>query len=182
MSLKSSQRVFVGIKVAEEIAEMLLNLETKLGDWPARFIPPEDIHMTLLPPWEMTDQDYTENKIREALKSATPFTLKSKCLSCGPNVMKPKLLWIKCEASQELIQLKKSLLKAFNVIERVPFVPHITIARIPNKNIIDTTKCPVIERPIKFFMPVESVQLFSSPHKGGKGYEVLASIPIPLKF
>lgn len=31
-------------------------------------------------------------------------------------------------------------------------------------------------------MPVTSVELFESPHQGGAGYEILASIPIPIPF
>lgn len=47
-----------------------------LVDFPARFIPIEDIHLTLLPPWEMTDQELVEGKLRQALKPIKRFTLK----------------------------------------------------------------------------------------------------------
>src|SRR3989344_154674 len=112
-----SQRVFVGIKVSPEIAEACLKLQAELGNFPARFIPIEDIHLTLLPPWEMTDQELVENMLRHALKPIKRFTLKFQHLLLGPDSMRPKLIWIECEASEELIKLKKSLLTAFHAIE-----------------------------------------------------------------
>jgi 2'-5' RNA ligase len=180
MDSRPSQRVFVGIKISSEITEACLKLQAELGNFPARFVPIEDIHLTLMPPWEMTDQKFIEDKLRSTIKPIKRFSLKFQRLAFGPDDMRPRLVWIECEATKELIQLKKSLLKSFHEIEHVPFSPHITIARIPTKD-IDKARRNRINKPLGLSMIVESVELFASPHKGGEGYKVLASVPMELE-
>lgn len=177
---KSSQRVFVGIKVTEEIADACLKMQARLGDLPAKFIPTDDIHLTLLPPWEMTDQSYVEDVLRQALEPVEKFTLKFRRLAYGPDIMRPTLLWIECEQPNELVVLKKSLLRAFGVIDHLPFLPHITLARF-SSDVTDIIKLRPVDRPLPMSMPVRSIELFASPHNGGSGYRVLASMPIPSK-
>lgn len=175
---KQSKRVFVGIKVSDEIAECCVKLQVGLVDLPARFIPPDDIHLTLLPPWEMTDEDSVLEQLRVALCHTKRCTLKLQRLSYGPNSMRPRLLWIECAPVSEIILLKKELSKAFAVHDRVPFVPHVTIARFKKEDRDKLVHRPV-ERSVRLRMPVDSVELFQSPHRGGSGYTVLASVPIP---
>jgi 2'-5' RNA ligase len=177
---KASRRVFVGIKITDEIADTCLRVQAGLGDLPVEFIPPDDIHLTLLPPWEMTDQSYVEDTLRQALEPVKKFTLKFRRLAYGPDIMRPRLLWVECEQAEELVVLKKSLLKTFSVIDHVPFVPHITLARF-SAEIADRIKHDPVDRPFRMSMPVDSVQLFSSPHQGGSGYQVVTSVPIPSK-
>lgn len=164
--------------MTDEIAQACVKLQADLGDLHARFIPPEDIHVTLLPPWEMTDQAYVEDQLRQALLHAKRFTLKLEHLAYGPNKMRPRLVWIEGAAVPEIISLKKELSKVFGVRDRVPFVPHVTIARLRKEDQEKLVHRPV-ERPISLSMPVESIELFASPHFGGRGYTVLASLPIP---
>lgn len=172
------QRVFVGIKVTDEIAKACVKLQADLADLPARFIPPEDIHLTLLPPWEMEDQSLVEEKLRQAVQPVKRFVLRLKRLAYGPDNARPRLAWIECEASGELIKLKRSIFKAFGMAENVSFLPHITIARFSNKN-GDLIKLRSIDRPLDLSMPAESVELFASKLGGATGYRVLASAPIP---
>lgn len=178
MAPPSLQRVFVGIKISPEIAEACAKLQADLGNFPARFIPPEDLHLTLVPPWQMKDQKPVENTLRHALKPIKRFTLKFQRLLLGPNNTRPRFIWIECEASEELIKLKTSLMKSFHIPERVPFSPHITLARIPIQNMREARRRD-IQRQLGLSMAVESVELFASVHKEGVGYRVLASMPIP---
>lgn len=179
MNSKPSQRVFVGIKVSNEIAEACAKLQAEFGDLPARLIPPEDIHLTLLPPWKMTDQSFVEDALRQAIRSIKRFTLKFKHLAYGPDNMHPRLIWIECEASDELVKLEKEILKAFGKTEDGPFFPHVTIARLADKD-MDVIGLRPIERPLALSMPVESIELFASPQGGETGYRALISLPIPL--
>ncbi len=176
---QQSKRVFVGIKMSDEIAEALVALQADLADLPARFIPPEDIHLTLLPPREMTDEDYVLERLREALHHTKRFTLELLRLSYGPNNMHPWLLWVECAAVPEIILLKKELSRAFGIADPVSFLPHVTIARFKKEDQEKLTHAHVL-RPLRLSMPVESVELFQSPREGGAGYTVLESLPIPL--
>ncbi|OHA85603.1 MAG: hypothetical protein A2408_00935 [Candidatus Yonathbacteria bacterium RIFOXYC1_FULL_52_10] len=174
-----SKRVFAGIKLSDEIAEQCTKLQAEIGDLPARFIPPEDMHLTLLPPIMMTDDAYVIGRIREVLQSAKRFTLTLERLTYGPNMMHPTLLWIECAVVPEIVALKKALAYAFSDNDHLPFIPHITLARLKEEDTAMLARRPV-ERPLKLSMPVESIELFLSPNQGGVGYTVLESLPIPL--
>ncbi len=173
-----SQRVFVGISMPQEITEECMNIQAELSDLSVLFIPPTDLHLTLLPPWEMINQSLIEEKIRIALRHTKRFSLHLEHLVFGPNTMKPRFIWILCSASAELIQLKKALLLAFHISDHIPFIPHLTLARLSQED-GKRLKHQPIKQPLKLSMPVTSVELFESPHQGGAGYKILASIPIP---
>jgi 2'-5' RNA ligase len=105
-----------------------------LSDLSVSFIPPAAIHVTLLPPWEMINQSMIEEKIRIALRHTRRFSLHLEHLAFGPNAIKPRFIWILCSASEELIQLKKALLLAFHISDHVPFIPHLTLARLSQED------------------------------------------------
>lgn len=176
-----SKRVFVGISISQEITEECMNIQAELSDLSISFIPPGDIHFTLLPPWEMINQSLIEEKIRLALRHTKRFDLHLEHLALGPNAMKPRFIWIVCSASEELIRLKKTLLTAFNISDHVPFIPHLTLARL-SQEYGKSLKHQPIKKPLRLSMPVTSVELFESPHQGGAGYKILASIPISVPF
>ncbi len=176
---KSSKRAFVGIKVSDFIASECVKLQAGLGDLPARFIPPKDLHVTLLAPWEMVDQSVVTEKIHKAIQNTKRFTLNLVRLDYGPNTRRPRLAWIECFPAEQLIALKKELLREFGVEDRKTFRPHVTIARFKREVYKLLRKRP-IDKPLELCMPVESVELFESPRIGGSGYTVLASLPLPL--
>jgi len=175
----SSKRVFVGLKVSDFIAKECVKLQADLGDLPARFIPPKDLHVTLLAPWEMSEQSEVVEKIHTALQSTQRFTLKLNHLSYGPGLVKPGLAWIECSPAKELIALHQELLQAFAFEQRIAFKPHVTIARFKKEH-REFLRLRPIDKPIALSMQVTSVELFQSPRIGGRGYIVLASLPIPL--
>jgi len=178
---KESKRIFVGIKMNSETAEAFIRLQAELSDLNSRFIKPEDMHLTLLPPMEMTDQSSIEDKMRQATLYTKRFPLKFERLAYGPNKARPKLAWIECADTQELITLRNKLYRIFNTEELVPFLPHVTIARF-KKEAQGKLRHHPIKQLVNLTMPVESIELFESPRNNEVGYPVLASIPIPLNL
>jgi len=179
MNTGVSKRVFIGIKMNEEMAGAFVKLQSEIAGPPARFIPPEDMHMTLVPPFEMSDPAYVDECVRVALARAKRFTLKTEHLAYGPVKMRPSLAWIKCAVSEELIALKKELMRAFGKTDQWPFKPHVTIARFAKKDADMLTHRP-IERAAAFSMPVEEITLYESPDGGGRGYTVLDAWALPV--
>jgi 2'-5' RNA ligase len=174
------RRIFIGIKLPEELSDSFVDLQSAFGELPGRFIPPKDIHLTLVPPFETRDLPYVKGTLRVALEQVQKFKLRFSRLSYCPDKEHPRLAWIECGATKEIISLKKKLLKALNIKEKVPFVPHMTIARFKKADSENITYRP-IQRPVRFSMDVESIELFESPHRGGTGYKVLASIKLQPK-
>ena len=95
--------------------------------------------------------------------------------------MKPQFIWIVCSSSEALIGLKKVLLTTFNRSDHVPFMPHLTLARLSQEAGQRLRQYP-IKRSLGLSMPVTAVTLFESPHQGGSGYKTLGSISIPTPF
>ncbi|MBU6388456.1 RNA 2',3'-cyclic phosphodiesterase [Patescibacteria group bacterium] len=169
---KPPRRVFIGIKMPDGIAEELVKLHARLAGLPVRLIPKEDLHLSLVPPWQETMVIAASQKLRSVLADTPAFHCALQKLSYGPDKSRPRLVWATCEDRAELITLKKRLLKAFDARERVPFVPHVTVARFTESDETASRRVP-LGIPLDMPLPIERVQLFESPHEGGGGYTVL---------
>ena len=178
--LHNPRRIFIGIKLSEDLAGSFVDLQSALGELSGRFIPPEDIHLTLVPPFETRDLPFVKSELKRALAETHRFKMRFLRLEYGPGKERPRLAWVLCSATKDLIALKKKLLHALGQKEKVPFVPHMTVARFKKAD-AEKISHRAIKRPVRLSMQVESVELFESPHKGGSGYEVLASIKLQPK-
>lgn len=176
MTLKQ-QRVFIGIKVTDEITDLLPNLQKKFDNHPIKWVDAKDLHLTLIPPWQMTDQPKTEDQLSKTLQGYKNFNLTIYQLTYGPTPENPRMIWLKCEPSAELTNLKTHLENEFGKTEDRAFLPHITLARLSKKK-INPALLPKIQKIITQTISVNAIQLFASPNPGEKGYRVLASIPI----
>lgn len=175
---KTSERVFVGIKVTPEVAQAFAELQKDFMGLPARLIRPGDMHLTLVPPWNSTDRAAAEYTLREALNGKKRFSLLFEYVEYGPTAHRPRLVWVAGAPSNELTDLKKVLVDAFGLRDEHPtFIPHVTIARFSEHDRVAFKHHP-ITREVTISMPVDSVELFLSPMHGGMGYEVLASVPL----
>jgi len=170
-----SVRVFVGIKVASDIAEELAKLVAPLEHLPVRLIPPADIHLTLVPPWNETDVPGAAAKLCKAACGLQAFTLTFAHLAYGPTRRRPRLLWAECVPSREVSETHALLLAAFEQAEERPFRPHVTLARLQGNGRAIADKHP-FNQTLSLTQRVQAVELFKSPAKGEKGYEALVSV------
>src|SRR5215470_14422464 len=95
-------RIFVGIKIADELAEELAALARPLRPHDVRLVPSNDIHLTLVPPWDEPETAGAVGTLQAAISDFKPFVLTFSHLGFGPNLREPRLLWIECAASDEL--------------------------------------------------------------------------------
>ncbi|HCR52615.1 TPA: RNA 2',3'-cyclic phosphodiesterase [Candidatus Kaiserbacteria bacterium] len=169
---KPPRRVFVGIKMPDEVARALVKLQARLGGLPVKLIPKEDLHLTLAPPWQETMVIRASQNLRKLLANVPMFTLTLRTLSYGPDRWRPRLVWATCSDTEPVVAFKKKLLKAFGVREHVPFTPHVTVARFELQDETAPLRIP-LDIPLDISLSVERVQMFESPHEGGSGYKVL---------
>lgn len=174
---QKAARVFVALKVAPQIARELAQMARELERLRVRLIAPDDIHLTLVPPWSETSVPGAIEKLRGVAGKATPFNLAFVHLSYGPQPRRPRLLWTECTASTELTALHAALLLEFGQSDERPFRPHVTVARIRGNGAAVARKQP-IDRALAFSQQVETVELMQSPPPGEVGYRVLASLPL----
>jgi 2'-5' RNA ligase len=170
-------RIFIGLKMAPEIAEQLALLARTIERVPVRFVPAGDIHLTLVPPWNETSVPEAVGKLRMALEGFACFPLAFERLCYGPEPRRPRLLWVECAPNAEIAALRNALLGAFDQTNERPFRPHVTLARIGNNGKAIARKNP-IDQTLRLTQCVCSVELFRSPPLGERGYQVIASLPL----
>jgi 2'-5' RNA ligase len=162
----------MGSDIAQDLAQIARPLE-RFG---VRPIAKEDIHLTLVPPWnELAVPDAIE-KLRRAVEGQYAFGLELRHVSYGPDSKRPRLLWVECSASKELTGLHAALLLAFGQRDERLFLPHVTLARIRGNGVRVSRKCP-IDRDLALIQEVATIELMQSPLPGGRSYKVLASLP-----
>ncbi len=167
-------RVFVGLKVAPDIADRLAAMAAELKETPARLVASSDVHLTLVPPWQEGAIEQAVERLRGVAGLFAPFSLQIEHLGYGPHPRRPRLLWADCAASEELSVLRTALMLAFAQSDERPFRPHVTLARIRDAKPGFSRKHP-IDRDLNFTQAVRTVELFRSPPPGVRGYQVLAS-------
>ncbi len=170
-------RVFVGVKIASDLAQELSELTAGLKDPCVRRVAPGDIHLTLVPPWQERSIEQAIERLRAVAILFSPLSLRLEHLGYGPQPRRPGLVWIDCAASEQIAALRAALMQAFGQQDHRPFRPHITLARIrgAQRNFARTHP---IDRGLSFAQCVRSVELFRSPPPGATGYQVLASIAL----
>lgn len=168
------ERVFVGLKIAPAIAMELAQIAGELAQLPVRLVPPTDIHLTLVPPWNEACIPDAIAKLRLAVAKCSAFLLTIQRIGYGPEPKRPRLLWADCEVNDALLALHAALAEVFGNRDERPFRPHLTLVRIRGHGARLARKHPM-DRTVQLIQQVDSVELFRSPPPGESGYRVLAS-------
>ena len=170
-------RIFVALKIEPDIARKLAELAQPLVRFAVRPVAKEDIHLTLVPPWNEPATTNAIEKLRRVADKCCAFRLRFGHLGYGPDPKRPRLLWVECDAGNELVILRSALLMEFGQREERPLLPHVTLARIRSNAAEIARKCPV-DQNIDLAQEIGTVELMQSPPPGERGYKVLASLPL----
>ncbi len=174
---RTSARLFVGIKIAPEIAGELAKIANAVADPLVRRIPATDLHLTLVAPWNEEDIAAATQALTAVLKPIRSFDLAFEHVAYGPTRDRPKLLWTECAPTPELAVLGKLLSLAFHQIDNRPSRPHVTLARLGENGPRIARKYP-LDRALSLRQKVRSIELFRSTQQQGRGYEIIASVPL----
>jgi RNA 2',3'-cyclic 3'-phosphodiesterase len=176
-------RVFVGIPIQTDGALNFLREHPLYADLPVHWIREEDLHMTLIPPWQTSNVEREKERLRSLLNTtAIPFFFHT--VESTPR-FPPRVLWVRGDPIEELVVLKQKVEQAFNKKpeqrefrrsqtrpERLTFRPHVTVARFIQSKVNGITN-PIAE-PFAWGTNLDRICLFSShvtPH--GVWYEHL---------
>jgi 2'-5' RNA ligase len=140
-------------------------------------VAPNDIHLTLVPPWDETSIPAAVERLSKAVTGFESFPLSFERLCYGPEHRRPRLVWAECAVGPELEALQGVLLEAFGKVNERPFRPHVTLARIDQKDSATARRHP-IDQSLSLTQSVRSVELFRSPPPSMRGYQVVASLPL----
>ncbi len=156
-------RVFIAIVAPPEIQKAVLNWQRRQSI-KVRWLRPEDLHITLVPPFDVDEKGLLETKARcRSLESgAKPFIIGFNNISFGPDKREPRLIWASGETPAELSELEQRLAEKFGLpADRRKFKLHLTIARFKPE---DYRAFPVKElnEIVDWQMPVCGFSLISS--------------------
>jgi len=172
-------RIFVGIKIPEDIKNLLSTLKRKIKG--GRWLRKDQLHLTLSYIGEVSEFDL--ERIKNSLNGILSHPLNLRLNGVGN--FSTKALWAGISPSKELSLLKKEIdkrLKSENInLDKRKFIPHITLARIRNgkvEEIADFLECFCRVKSDEF--EVNKFVLFSSKLKKD-GAEYLIESEFSLK-
>lgn len=169
------KRLFIAIELPKSVKLLASSAKSLLEDKipKARWVPTENIHLTMRFLGDCRDEQVPEivDAIGGFSKKCRAFHGRTTNLGVFPNPKRARVLWIGIREEPELAKAYYEMNKALEglgfEIEKRPFSPHITLARIKAPFAIDIiTTGSRIELERDFF--VEGVSLFQS-HLSRKG-------------
>ena len=126
-------RLFIAIDLPKKIKDELALISFGLPQ--ARWVKPEQLHLTLRFIGEVDGALFQELKSALESVSGSSFPLRLQGLGCFPPRRDPRVLWVGIEESVELTGLRKKVDSCLANLglppEQRKFSPHITLARTP---------------------------------------------------
>lgn len=184
----SKRRVFVGIPCPEDVRARISAFQEKWRGLPVRWIKPENLHLTLLPPSYFADDEIARaaEALRMGLAKFPVFEITFERFVPAPPGKPARMIWLSGKPSKELPRLRDAAAEAL-LAAKVPFayegarplLPHITIARMHPNAWKRLEPKPDVEEQVGLTMPVQGVTLMESVLKrGGAEYAELEYIPL----
>lgn len=163
------RRLFVAISIPPKIKEEVALWQRRHPDFNVRWIKPDNLHLTVVPPWYAEDAElhHIENELRQALNGFKPFSVHFQRIFYGPPRPEVRLIWAEGETPEEFKSLKSSIELALSGNPETGFVKkenrppklHLTIARFepaPMK------KLPQLDEAVNWKFTIDEVALMES--------------------
>jgi len=133
-------RAFIAIDLPlllqESLDKQTARLRQTLGDDAIRWVPPQNMHLTLkfLGSLPLSHLDFIKRMLAQSVDSNPQFDLQISGLGSFPNSKRPRVLWAGIHAPAGLASLQKTIEDGasrlgYNKEER-PFSPHLTLGRV----------------------------------------------------
>jgi 2'-5' RNA ligase len=173
-----SKRIFIAIPLSSELEQIVTDWQAKHASLPVRWVKGENLHFTVVPPWEVDDVQPIIDKLNTLSLDFFPFTIQLHQIRLGPERFHPSLIWAEGQTPQKLFDLKSTIEHALRLTSAAQSLRlHITLARFktedfarfPNKELTEHIQWRQI---VNSFVVMESHRLAE-----GADYEVLAKIP-----
>lgn len=176
------RRIFIAINLDDKTKKFIDN---KLTAWkeelPIRWTAMENLHITLQFIGYIDDEQTEEivGRLNEILQDIEAFDISLNLIEWGPSAEKPKMLWLKGEKNQQLIELRNLVENAVMdyAIEMKEFRPHVTLGRLVRGK--QRKDLPDIKKETNILVPVVSVDVMESVvEKGRRKYLVMERIEL----
>ncbi|MBU5611897.1 RNA 2',3'-cyclic phosphodiesterase [Geomonas azotofigens] len=158
-------RLFIAIDLPDDIKAALSSLSAEIPG--IRWVPPDQIHLTLLFLGDVLPQTGAVLKKNLAAVKFAPFELTLRGVGHFPPHGHPRVLWVGLDESRPLLTLQREIESAVTgagiVSEERGFSPHITLARIKENASAAVARFEAAHRALSFPpFAAEEFILFSS--------------------
>ena len=165
------RRIFIGIKPDEQIIKDIKSMHEQLAFLPVHWVPPENLHTTLIPPWKPANYEKdleTFNSLKIKQPSA-PLTF------TAVTFFKPKnMIWAVGRNPETLTPIIENLRNAFNFAkDEREYLMHITLA----KHVAAELNIPEVATQWQF-IPSELTLFESFQTKDETQYKTLSTISL----
>ena len=177
-------RVFVAIKLSEELKSNIARFRQQYAALPVRWNRPEGLHVTMISPWEVGGSEMPGLIEHLNMLDAGRFDLffdrlKMPVADIIKSNREGDMVWLYGPVSKPFLALKDALERILGFkFTRTRLQNHVTLARFERKH-LSASKVKRIDEPVKWHQRVDSVVLFRShASPDGATYETLAEFPL----
>ena len=175
-------RAFIAIDLPTNLQECLgqvsHELKERLHDLPVRWVPPENVHLTLkfLGDVSMKNLEMLTNIISQVVSEYLVFDVSAGGIGAYPKIHRPRVIWVGLEGPPELLAMQRGIEIETTHLgysrEERPFSPHLTLGRVSrnaNSREIRRISDVLAEFKVGFLgvLQVNEVHLFKSELKPG---------------
>lgn len=173
------KRVFVGIKINDDLSREIVSWQKKQINKNVRWIIENNLHLTLVPPWYEEDIEGVKDYLDKLELNLSPFEILFERILFGPTIRDPRLIWVQGPIPSEVLNLKRRIEENLGIIpEKREFKFHITLGRFKDRG-FQNLKYKIQMGGISWKMKVESICLFESIlSPNGADYRVLKEIKL----
>ncbi|AKD01996.1 RNA 2',3'-cyclic phosphodiesterase [Pontibacter korlensis] len=180
--MKDSIRLFVAVPLPQVLQDKLQEQLQHFGHPSIRFVPPQNLHLTLYFIGNVAQQELTsiQEQLAQVAERHQPFTLQFRQTEPGPKLKHPRLIWARFAAHPAFEALSQDLTKV--LAEQPPknqkAIPHITLARF-RKDKTPPEQLPIVTAAEALELPVMELALWQSvlgtPHPT---YSIVTRYPL----
>ena len=133
-------RAFIAIDLTPEIQQhvdqVLVQFKNRLAGVPVRWVPAENIHLTLkfLGEVSLSNLEMLKKILQSETANHSPFEFSVGGVGAFPSPRHPRVVWVGIEAPPDLANLQRSIETAMARLgyakEDRPFSPHLTLGRV----------------------------------------------------
>lgn len=180
------KRIFIAIAVPNGVKKKIADWQEKHKSISVRWIKAGNLHITVISPWYVTDDELYRltQVLKKALASPVPFSVRFTRILFGPPHQPLRLIWAEGETSDEFANLKKRIENTLRTDDRVGNIRHekrasklhLTLARFRPG---ETKKLPRLNEAIDWQFEIDSLVIMESRLKRtGAEYSIVQKLSV----
>jgi 2'-5' RNA ligase len=175
------KRVFIAMPAGQALADFAVGFRRAHPELNVRWVRPENLHVTMVPPWEVLDPEPVCRELQGIAASHSVVQVRFDMVSSGPDDRRPRLVWATGNAPEALTELSAGLRSSFSsggAEAGRDFLLHLTIARLNRLDAL-TLADRKLHEPVEWPGLLDTLCLYQSILKPtGAEYRLLSRSPL----